>query len=69
VLPRRHRDRPYARTALALGADAAVRHRILVSNEANQPALRSSASFAAAAEDTVVTRLYSGKRCATSPTR
>jgi len=47
---------------LALGADAAwCGTAFLVSNEANQPALQKQRILAAAAEDTVVTRLYSGK--------
>jgi NAD(P)H-dependent flavin oxidoreductase YrpB (nitropropane dioxygenase family) len=47
---------------LALGAEAAwCGTAFLVSNEANQPALQKQRILAAAAEDTVVTRLYSGK--------
>jgi len=47
---------------LALGADAAwCGTAFLVANEANQPALQKQRILAAAAEDTVVTRLYSGK--------
>jgi NAD(P)H-dependent flavin oxidoreductase YrpB (nitropropane dioxygenase family) len=48
--------------ALALGADAVwCGTAFLVSNEANQPALQKQRILAAGAEDTVVTRLYSGK--------
>jgi NAD(P)H-dependent flavin oxidoreductase YrpB (nitropropane dioxygenase family) len=47
---------------LALGAEAAwCGTAFLVSHEANQPALQKQRILAAAAEDTVVTRLYSGK--------
>lgn len=47
---------------LALGAEAAwCGTAFLVSNEANQPALQKQRILAAAAEDTIVTRLYSGK--------
>jgi nitronate monooxygenase len=47
---------------LALGAEAAwCGTAFLVSNEANQPALQKQRILAAGAEDTVVTRLYSGK--------
>jgi NAD(P)H-dependent flavin oxidoreductase YrpB (nitropropane dioxygenase family) len=47
---------------LALGAEAAwCGTAFLVSDEANQPALQKQRILAAAAEDTVVTRLYSGK--------
>ncbi len=47
---------------LALGAEAAwCGTAFLVSNEANQPALQKQRILAASAEDTVVTRLYSGK--------
>jgi NAD(P)H-dependent flavin oxidoreductase YrpB (nitropropane dioxygenase family) len=47
---------------LALGAEAAwCGTAFLVANEANQPALQKQRILAAAAEDTVVTRLYSGK--------
>jgi nitronate monooxygenase len=47
---------------LALGAEAAwCGTAFLVSEEANQPALQKQRILAAAAEDTVVTRLYSGK--------
>ena len=47
---------------LALGAEAAwCGTAFLVANEANQPALQKQRILAAGAEDTVVTRLYSGK--------
>lgn len=47
---------------LALGAEAAwCGTAFLVADEANQPALQKQRILAAAAEDTVVTRLYSGK--------
>lgn len=47
---------------LALGAEAAwCGSAFLVSNEANQPDLQKDRILAAAAEDTIVTRLYSGK--------
>jgi nitronate monooxygenase len=47
---------------LALGAEAAwCGTAFLVSNEANQPALQKQRILAAGAEDTIVTRLYSGK--------
>ena len=47
---------------LALGAEAAwCGTAFLVSNEAQQPALQKQRILDAAAEDTVVTRLYSGK--------
>jgi NAD(P)H-dependent flavin oxidoreductase YrpB (nitropropane dioxygenase family) len=47
---------------LALGAEAAwCGTAFLVSNEANQPALQKQRILDARAEDTVVTRLYSGK--------
>jgi NAD(P)H-dependent flavin oxidoreductase YrpB (nitropropane dioxygenase family) len=47
---------------LALGAEAAwCGTAFLVSNEANQPALQKQRILDAGAEDTVVTRLYSGK--------
>ena len=47
---------------LALGAEAAwCGSAFLVSNEANQPDLQKDRILAADAEDTVVTRLYSGK--------
>jgi NAD(P)H-dependent flavin oxidoreductase YrpB (nitropropane dioxygenase family) len=47
---------------LAAGAEAAwCGTAFLVSNEANQPDLQKDRILAAAAEDTVVTRLYSGK--------
>jgi NAD(P)H-dependent flavin oxidoreductase YrpB (nitropropane dioxygenase family) len=47
---------------LALGAEAAwCGTAFLVANEANQPVLQKRRILAAAAEDTVVTRLYSGK--------
>ncbi|MEE3330271.1 MAG: nitronate monooxygenase [Myxococcota bacterium] len=47
---------------LALGAEAAwCGTAFLVSNEANQPDLQKDRILAAAAEDTIVTRLYSGK--------
>jgi NAD(P)H-dependent flavin oxidoreductase YrpB (nitropropane dioxygenase family) len=47
---------------LALGAEAAwCGSAFLVSNEANQPDLQKERILAAAAEDTIVTRLYSGK--------
>lgn len=47
---------------LALGAEAAWCGSVfLVSNEANQPDLQKDRILAAAAEDTIVTRLYSGK--------
>ena len=47
---------------LALGAEAAwCGTAFLVSNEANQPALQKQRILGAGAEDTVVTRLYSGK--------
>ncbi|HEY8121925.1 MAG TPA: nitronate monooxygenase [Myxococcota bacterium] len=47
---------------LALGCEAAwCGTAFLVSNEANQPALQKQRILAAGAEDTVVTRLYSGK--------
>ena len=47
---------------LALGASAAwCGTAFLVSNEANQPDLQKDRILAAAAEDTIVTRLYSGK--------
>jgi Dioxygenases related to 2-nitropropane dioxygenase len=49
-------------SVLALGAEAAwCGTAFLVSNEANQPALQKQRILAAGAEDTVVTRLYSGK--------
>ena len=48
--------------ALALGCEAAwCGTAFLVANEANQPALQKQRILAAAAEDTVITRLYSGK--------
>jgi nitronate monooxygenase len=48
--------------ALALGCEAAwCGTAFLVADEANQPALQKQRILAAAAEDTVVTRLYSGK--------
>jgi NAD(P)H-dependent flavin oxidoreductase YrpB (nitropropane dioxygenase family) len=47
---------------LALGAEAAwCGTAFLVADEANQPALQKQRILDAAAEDTVVTRLYSGK--------
>jgi nitronate monooxygenase len=47
---------------LALGAEAAwCGTAFLVADEANQPALQKQRILAAGAEDTVVTRLYSGK--------
>ena len=47
---------------LAMGAEAAwCGTAFLVSDEANQPALQKQRILAAAAEDTIVTRLYSGK--------
>ena len=47
---------------LALGAEAAwCGSAFLVSNEANQPDLQKNRILAAAAEDTIVTRVYSGK--------
>ncbi|MBM4385615.1 MAG: nitronate monooxygenase [Deltaproteobacteria bacterium] len=47
---------------LALGCEAAwCGTAFLVANEANQPALQKQRILAAAAEDTVITRLYSGK--------
>lgn len=47
---------------LALGAEAAwCGSAFLVSHEANQPDLQKDRILAAAAEDTIVTRLYSGK--------
>jgi nitronate monooxygenase len=47
---------------LALGAEAAwCGTAFLVAHEANQPALQKQRILAAGAEDTVVTRLYSGK--------
>jgi len=47
---------------LAVGAEAAwCGTAFLVSNEANQPDLQKNRILAAAAEDTIVTRLYSGK--------
>jgi NAD(P)H-dependent flavin oxidoreductase YrpB (nitropropane dioxygenase family) len=47
---------------LAIGAEAAwCGTAFLVSNEANQPDLQKDRILAAAAEDTIVTRLYSGK--------
>ena len=47
---------------LAIGAEAAwCGTAFLVSNEANQPNLQKDRILAAAAEDTIVTRLYSGK--------
>ena len=47
---------------LALGCEAAwCGTAFLVASEANQPALQKQRILAAAAEDTVVTRLYSGK--------
>ncbi|MBJ18515.1 MAG: nitronate monooxygenase [bacterium] len=47
---------------LAVGAEAAwCGTAFLVSNEANQPDLQKDRILAAAAEDTIVTRLYSGK--------
>ena len=47
---------------LACGAEAAwCGTAFLVANEANQPALQKQRILAAATEDTVVTRLYSGK--------
>lgn len=47
---------------LAMGAEAAwCGTAFLVSEEANQPALQKQRILAAAAEDTIVTRLYSGK--------
>jgi NAD(P)H-dependent flavin oxidoreductase YrpB (nitropropane dioxygenase family) len=58
----RHRDGRTLAAALALGAEAAwCGTAFLVSNEANQPALQKQRILAASAEDTVITRLYSGK--------